>query len=60
MSTEPTIVSIQDESALFAFLEGRHSQPHDLMGHHQGPGGLTVTAFRPLSKNCLLYTPRCV
>ncbi|HRC00619.1 MAG: 1,4-alpha-glucan branching protein GlgB [Dermatophilaceae bacterium] len=51
MSTEPTIVSIQDESALFAFLEGRHSQPHDLMGHHQGPGGLTVTAFRPLAKN---------
>ena len=51
MSTEPTIVSIQDESALFAFLEGRHSQPHELMGHHQGPGGLTVTAFRPLAKN---------
>jgi len=21
------------------------------MGHHQGPGGLTVTAFRPLAKN---------
>ena len=50
MSTEPTIVSIQDESALFAFLEGRHPSRTTSWGITR-PGGLTVTAFRPLAKN---------
>ncbi len=49
--TEPVTVSIRDESAILAFLAGRHSQPHDLLGHHQGPGGLTVTAYRPMARS---------
>ncbi|MEI2731477.1 MAG: 1,4-alpha-glucan branching protein GlgB [Dermatophilaceae bacterium] len=44
-----TTAMVADESAITAFLEARHSQPHDLLGHHVGPGGLTVTAYRPLA-----------
>ena len=50
MTTVPPTPQFGDESALTAFLEGRHSQPHDLLGHHLGPGGLTVTAYRPMAK----------
>ncbi len=51
MSTVPTSAQVADESAVDAFLEARHSQPHDLLGHHLGPGGLTVTAYRPLARS---------
>ena len=51
MTTVPATPQIGDESAVQAFLEGRHSQPHDLLGHHLGPGGLTVTAYRPLARS---------
>ena len=37
-----------DDAAITAFLHGRNGQPHDLLGHHVGPGGLTITAYRPL------------
>ncbi|MGB8384079.1 MAG: alpha-amylase family glycosyl hydrolase, partial [Dermatophilaceae bacterium] len=50
MTTLTTTPMVADESAITAFLEGRHSQPHDLLGHHLGPGGLTVTAYRPLAR----------
>ena len=50
MTTLSTTPLVADESAITAFLEGRHSQPHDLLGHHVGPGGLTVTAYRPLAR----------
>ena len=36
-----------DDAAITAFLHGRNGQPHDLLGHHIGPGGLTITAYRP-------------
>ncbi|GAB3876881.1 1,4-alpha-glucan branching protein GlgB [Terrabacter terrigena] len=36
-----------DDAAITAFLHGRNGQPHDLLGHHMGPGGLTITAYRP-------------
>ena len=36
-----------DDAAITAFLYGRNGQPHDLLGHHVGPGGLTITAYRP-------------
>jgi len=49
-ATVPSAPQIGDESAVQAFLAGRHSQPHDLLGHHLGPGGLTVTAYRPLAR----------
>ncbi|HRW19911.1 MAG TPA: 1,4-alpha-glucan branching protein GlgB [Dermatophilaceae bacterium] len=50
---EPIQASAQvaDYSAVDAFLEGRHSQPHDLLGHHLGPGGLTITAYRPMASS---------
>jgi 1,4-alpha-glucan branching enzyme len=51
MTIIPTMPLVQDESAIDAFLEARHSQPHDLLGHHLGPGGLTVTAYRPLARS---------
>ena len=47
----PAAAMVADESAIAAFLEGRHSQPHDLIGHHLGPGGLTVTAYRPMARS---------
>ncbi len=49
MNVLPTTPLVADDSAVTAFLEGRHSQPHDLLGHHLGPGGLTITAYRPLA-----------
>ncbi len=50
MDPVQTQALVADESAITAFLEGRHSQPHDLLGHHVGPGGLTVTAYRPMAR----------
>ncbi|MDQ6895875.1 MAG: 1,4-alpha-glucan branching protein GlgB, partial [Actinomycetota bacterium] len=50
MKTVRTTVGIGDEAPLRAFLEGRNGQPHDFFGHHLGPGGLTITAFRPLAR----------
>ncbi|HEX2705856.1 MAG TPA: 1,4-alpha-glucan branching protein GlgB [Candidatus Lustribacter sp.] len=51
MTEVPVTASVMDNTAIDAFVEGRHSQPHDLLGHHQGPGGLTVTAYRPLARS---------
>lgn len=38
-----------DDRAIDALLQGRNGQPHDLLGHHLGPGGLTITCYRPLA-----------
>ncbi|WP_051510318.1 1,4-alpha-glucan branching protein GlgB [Intrasporangium oryzae] len=46
-----TPTPVLDDSAITAFLHGRNGQPHDLLGHHVGPGGLTITAFRPLARS---------
>ena len=51
MEPVQTQAMVADESAISAFLEARHSQPHDLLGHHLGPVGLTVTAYRPLARS---------
>ena len=51
MKTVRSIVQLGDEGPLQAFLEGRNGQPHDFLGHHLGPGGLTITAYRPLAKS---------
>lgn len=40
-----------DGAAIDAFLGGRNGQPHELLGHHLGPGGLTITCFRPLARS---------
>ncbi len=50
MTPIQTQAMVADESAITAFLEARHSQPHDLLGHHLGPVGLTVTAYRPMAR----------
>ena len=50
MEPVATRAQVGDYSAVDAFLEGRHSQPHDLLGHHLGPGGLTITAYRPMAQ----------
>ncbi len=44
-TTGPTL----DDGAITAFLQGRNGQPHDLLGHHVGPGGLTITVYRPMA-----------
>ncbi|MBK8470029.1 MAG: 1,4-alpha-glucan branching protein GlgB [Actinomycetales bacterium] len=49
MEPVQTSAQVADYSAVDAFLEGRHSQPHDLLGHHLGPGGLTITCYRPMA-----------
>ncbi len=50
MKTVQTTAQIGDEGPLRAFVEGRNGQPHDFLGHHLGPGGLTITAYRPLAR----------
>jgi 1,4-alpha-glucan branching enzyme len=40
---------VLDAGAIDALLQGSTGQPHDLLGHHLGPGGLTITCFRPLA-----------
>ena len=47
MTTETSPGPSLDDAAITAFLHGRNGQPHDLLGHHVGPGGLTITAYRP-------------
>ncbi|HVD63674.1 MAG TPA: 1,4-alpha-glucan branching protein GlgB [Lapillicoccus sp.] len=49
MKTVRTTASLGDLGPLQAFVEGRNAKPHDFLGHHLGPGGLTVTAYRPLA-----------
>lgn len=51
MKTVQTTAEIGDQGPLEAFLEGRNGQPHDFLGHHVGPGGLTITVFRPLAQS---------
>ena len=49
MKTVRTTASLGDLGPLQAFVEGRNAKPHDFLGHHLGPGGLTITAYRPLA-----------
>ena len=51
MKTVRTTAQLGDLGPLQAFIEGRNGQPHDFLGHHLGPGGLTITAYRPLAKS---------
>jgi 1,4-alpha-glucan branching enzyme len=37
------------EEAIRALVEGRHQQPHDLLGHHLEPAGLRLRVYRPLA-----------
>ena len=40
-----------DDGAVDAFVQGRNAQPHDLLGQHLGPGGLTFTTYRPMARS---------
>jgi 1,4-alpha-glucan branching enzyme len=46
---DPVPVPATPQEAIRAFIDGRHQQPHDLLGHHLEPEGLVVRAFRPFA-----------
>ena len=46
MSSTPTH---EVPGAIAALVQGRHQQPHDLLGQHVVEHGLLVRAFRPLA-----------
>ena len=35
--------------AITALVQGRHQQPHDLLGQHLEPGGLRIRVLKPLA-----------
>ncbi len=37
--------------AIIAIAQGRHQQPHDLLGQHLEDGGLRVRVYRPLARS---------
>ena len=37
--------------AVRALADGRHQQPHDLLGHHLEPTGLMIRAYRPFASS---------
>src|SRR5664280_2243987 len=39
-----------DETASALFTQGLNGQPHDLLGQHPGPAGLTITVYRPMAR----------
>ncbi|MDR6862127.1 1,4-alpha-glucan branching protein GlgB [Phycicoccus sp. 3266] len=51
---EPVPVPATPEEAIRAFIDGRHQQPHDLLGHHLEPEGLVVRAFRPFAASVVV------
>ncbi len=48
IQVQPTFL---DETAAGLFTQGLNGQPHDLLGQHVGPFGLTVTVYRPLARS---------
>ncbi len=46
---EPVPVLTTPAEAVRALADGRHQQPHDLLGHHIEPAGLRVRAYRPFA-----------
>ena len=43
-----------DDGARQALLDGRHSNPHLVLGPHPDDGGVTVRAFQPSAADCFL------
>ena len=43
-----------DDGARYALLEGRHSNPHMVLGPHATDAGLTVRVFQPTAADCFL------
>jgi len=37
--------------AITALVQGRHQQPHDLLGQHLEPGGLRIRVLKPLAQS---------
>lgn len=37
--------------AITALVQGRHQQPHDLLGQHMEPGGLRIRVLKPLARS---------
>ena len=47
---QPPAVLPLDRSLLAKVVEGRHGDPHSVLGAHPHDGGVTVRAFRPLAE----------
>ncbi len=43
-----------DDGARYALLEGRHTDPHAVLGPHADDAGLTVRAFQPTAADCFI------
>ncbi|NNM46259.1 1,4-alpha-glucan branching protein GlgB [Knoellia sp. DB2414S] len=50
---EPVTVPVPTSpaEAIRALVDGRHQQPHDLLGHHLEPEGLVIRAYRPFARS---------
>jgi 1,4-alpha-glucan branching enzyme len=46
---EPVPTPSTPEEAIRALADGRHQQPHDLLGHHLEPDGLLVRTYKPFA-----------
>ncbi|HEX3490059.1 MAG TPA: 1,4-alpha-glucan branching protein GlgB [Streptosporangiaceae bacterium] len=40
-----------------AIVAGVHHDPHSVLGAHQGPGGITIRALRPLARSVAVVLP---
>ena len=43
-----------DDDARYALLEGRHTNPHMVLGPHADDAGITVRAFQPTAADCFI------
>ena len=43
-----------DDGARYALLEGRHANPHMVLGPHADAAGITVRAFQPTAADCFI------
>ena len=51
-----------DKALLDQLVEGRHGNPHDILGAHPHDTGVTVRTFRPLAESVkvVVGSVRCV
>ena len=43
-----------DDGARYALIEGRHANPHMVLGPHADDAGITVRAFQPTAADCFI------
>ena len=47
-------MTMLDDGARYALIEGRHSNPHNVLGPHADEAGVTVRAFQPTAADCFI------